>query len=319
MKAIRVHETGGPEVLKLEEVPNLQAGPGEVVVKVHAAGVNPVDTYFRAGGAYKPTLPYTPGMDAAGVVHQAGAGVSRVRDGQRVYVARSISGTYAEYVLCKQEQVRPLPDNVSFEQGAGVYVPYATAYRALFQRAQARPGETVLVHGASGGVGIAAVQVARAAGLTVIGTASTEEGRKLVAAEGAHHVLDHSKDDYVPKLMEVTNTEGAQVILEMTANVNLQKDLSMVAHGGRIVIIGSRGTIEIDPRAIMARDVTLLGMILLTIDNAAAEELHAALYAGLENGSYRPIVGKQFPLAQAAKSHIAVMERGAYGKIVLIP
>ena len=320
MKAIRVHEFGGPEVMKLEEVPNLTAGPGQVVVSVKAVGVNPVDSYIRSGTyALKPPLPYTPGMDAAGTVEAVGEGVESVEVGERVYVAGTLSGAYAEQALCDASQVHHLPERVSFAQGAGVNVPYATAYRALYHRAQGQPGETVLVHGASGGVGIAAVQMARAGGLTVIGTAGTEKGRKLVLEQGAHHVVDHRKEGYAEEIMALTKGRGVDVILEMLANVNLAKDLTLLALRGRVVVIGNRGSIEINPRATMQRDLSILG---LTLMNATKEELvgiHAALIAGLESGTLNPVVGREMPLADAPRAHRAVMEPGAYGKIILIP
>ena len=175
MKAIRVHQFGDPEVMHLEELPDPRPGPGQVVVRVKAVGVNPVDTYIRTGTYTQPPLPYTPGLDAAGIVESAGEGVKQVRPGDRVYLAGSLSGTYAERALCETSHVQPLPQAVSFSQGAGVSVPYATAYRALFHRAKAVPGEVVLIHGASGGVGLAALQIARAAGLTVIGTTGTDQ------------------------------------------------------------------------------------------------------------------------------------------------
>ena len=320
MKAIRVHEFGGPEVLSLEEVPEPQAAAGQVVVRVRAAGVNPVDTYIRGGAhAVKPALPYTPGLDAAGVVEAVGEGVTRLSAGQRVYVAGSLSGTYAELTLCAESQAHALPRSVSFAQGAGVSTPYATAYRALFQRARAVPGETVFVHGASGGVGTAAVQIARAAGLRVVGTAGTEEGRRLVSEQGAHEVLDHTAPGYLERLTELTGGRGPDVILEMLANVNLNHDLGVVAKAGRVVVIGSRGTVEINPRLAMTRDATVLGM---TLFNASPQELasvHAALGAGLEAGTLRPVVGRELPLAEAARAHEEVLKPGAHGKIVLIP
>ena len=320
MKAIRVHEFGGPEVMKLEEVPNLAPGPGQVVVSVKAVGVNPVDSYIRAGTyAAKPPLPYTPGMDAAGTVEAVGEGVESVEVGERVYVAGTLRGAYAEQTLCDAWQVHRLPERVSFAQGAGVNVPYATAYRALYNRAHGQPAETVLVHGASGGVGIAAVQMARAGGLTVIGTAGTEKGRKLVLEQGAHHVVDHRKEGYAEEIMALTNGRGVDVILEMLANVNLAKDLTLLALRGRVVVIGNRGSIEINPRATMQRDLSILG---LTLMNATKEELvgiHAALLAGLESGTLNPVVGREMPLADAPRAHRAVMEPGAYGKIILIP
>jgi NADPH2:quinone reductase len=306
--------------MRLEEAAEPRAGAGQVVVRVRAAGVNPVDTYIRAGAyARRPELPYTPGSDAAGVVEEVGEGVRGVKVGDRVYVAGSVSGTYAELALCDESEVHPLPERVTFEQGAGVFVPYATAYRALFQRARALPGETVFVHGASGGVGTAAVQLARAAGLRVVGTAGTEEGRRLVGEQGAHAVLDHRAPDYLEQLKDLTGGRGADVILEMLANVNLDRDLGVLALGGRVVVIGSRGTVEINPRQAMTRDATILGMTLFNISPQERQGIHAALGAGLEAGTLSPVVGRELPLAEAPRSHEEVLKPGAYGKIVLVP
>ena len=320
MKAICVHEFGGPEVLRLQEAPMPQPGPGEVVVRMHAAGVNPVETYIRAGTyARLPELPYTPGNDGAGVVEQVGSDVTEFKAGDHVYTSGSISGTYAEFALCKKEQVHPLPANVSFAQGAAMGTPYATAYRGLLQRAGAKPGETVLVHGASGGVGTAAVQLARARGLRVFGTGGSDDGIKLTRQQGAHEVFDHRAPDHFEQIMKATGRHGVDVIVEMLANVNLGKDLTILAKGGRVVIIGSRGPVEIDPRNTMQRDADVRGMILPNTPPAELASIHAALVAGLENGTLRPVIGKEFPLANAAKAHRAVMEPGALGKIVLVP
>ena len=320
MKAIRIHEFGGPEVLKLEDVPEPRPAAGQVLVRVRAAGVNPVDTYIRSGAhAIKPPLPYTPGLDAAGTVEAASEGVTRFETGQRVYVAGSLSGTYAELTLCNESQAHALPERVSFAQGAGVFTPYATAYRALFLRARALPGETVLVHGASGGVGTAAVQIARAAGLRVVGTAGTEEGLRLVSEQGAHEVLNHREEGYLERLTELTEGRGPDVILEMLANVNLDKDLGVVAKYGRVVVIGSRGTVEINPRLAMTRDATVLGMTLFNASPQEMASVHAALGAGLESGTLRPVVGREMPLAEAARAHEEVLKPGAHGKIVLVP
>ncbi|HEY2461839.1 MAG TPA: NADPH:quinone reductase, partial [Candidatus Acidoferrum sp.] len=192
MKAILVREFGAPEVQKLEDVPTPKAGAGQVLVRIKAAGVNPSDTYMRSG-AYpvKPPLPYTPGSDGAGTIEAVGDGVKKVKVGDRVYTARTVSGTYAEFSVALESQVHHLPDKISFAQGAGVYVPYGTAYHALHHFAHARGGETVLVHGASGGVGIASVQIARAMGMTVFGTAGTDKGLDLAKREGAHQVFNH--------------------------------------------------------------------------------------------------------------------------------
>jgi NADPH:quinone reductase len=318
MKAVRVHEFGGPEVLRLEDMPTPKPGPGEMLVQIHATGVNPVETYIRAGTyARLPELPYTPGNDGAGVVEQVGANVSEFKTGDRVYTAGSLSGTYAEFALCKKDQVHPLPANVSFAQGAAIGTPYATAYRGLLQRATVKPGETVLVHGASGGVGIAAVQLARADGLRVFGTAGSDEGLKLAREQGAHEVFDHRAPEHFEQVMKATGGRGVDVIVEMLANVNLGKDLTILAKGGRVVIIGSRGPVEIDPRNTMQRDADVRGMILPNTPPAEMASIHAALVAGLENGTLRPVIGKEFPLAEAAQAHRAVRESGALGKIVL--
>jgi NADPH:quinone reductase len=320
VKAIRVKEFGGPEVLRLEEVPAPQPGSGQVLVRVHAIGVNPVETYVRAGTyARLPALPYTPGNDGAGVVDQVGPDVSEFKPGNRVYTSGSVSGTYAEFALCRTEQVYRLPENVPFAQGAAMGTPYATAYRGLFQRADAKPGETVLVHGASGGVGTAAVQLACARGLCVFGTAGSAQGRKLAREQGADEVFDHRAPDHFEQIMNATSGRGVDVIVELLANVNLGKDLTILAKGGRVAIIGSRGRVEIDPRDTMQRDVDLRGMVLPNTPPAELASIHAALVAGLENGTLRPLIGKEFLLAEAAQAHRAVMEPGALGKIVLIP
>ncbi len=320
MKAIRVENFGGAEEMKVKDVPDLKPESGQVVVKVKAAGVNPVDVYIRSGSyAVKPTLPYTPGIDGAGTIEAIGDGVKGYKKGDRVYIGGSLSGTYAEYALCKAPQVHPLAERVSFAQGAGVNVPYATASRALFQMARCKAGEMVLVHGASGGVGVAAIQIGRAAGLCMIGTASTERGRKLVQEVGAHHVADHSKTGYMTEILNITDGKGVGVILEMLANVNLNNDLNLVRKGGRVVVIGSRGEIQIDPRRIMDKESQIMGVKLINACDYDLYTIHSALVAGLDNGTLSPVVGQELPLAKAPDAHTAVMQPGSYGKIVLIP
>jgi len=320
VKAIRVREFGGPEQLKLEEVPDLRPAAGQIVVRIRAVGVNPVDAYIRQGAyAVKPNLPYTPGMDGSGEVIGVGEGVTGRAVGDRVYVAGSLSGTYAEQTLCAEGQVHPLPARASFAQGAAMGVPYATAYRALFHKARIQPGETLLVHGATGGVGTAAVQLARAQGATVIATGGTPEGRALLLKEGAHHVSDHHAPDMAEHLAKITNGRGVDVILEMLANQNLGKDLRMLAKLGRVVVVGSRGPVEINARDLMGRDGQIIAMTLFNVPPDDLARIHAALVAGLENGTLQPIIGRQLPLAQAARAHEEVMKpSGAHGKMVLL-
>jgi NADPH2:quinone reductase len=320
MKAIQVQQFGPPEVLVLEEVPTPKPGSGEVLVHVRAAGVNPYDTYMRAGTyAVKPSLPYTPGSDAAGTVEAVGSGVTKVKPGDRVYTAKTITGAYAEYALALESQVYLLPEKISFAQGAGLWVPYGAAYTALHHHAHARAGEMLLIHGASGGVGTAAVQFARAQGLAVIGTAGTQRGLELVKKEGAHHVFDHTKAGYAEEIQKVTGGKGVNVVLEMLANVNLATDLKLLALNGRVIVIGNRGEITINPRELMARRAMVRGFTLWAATEAESIEIHAAIAAGLENGTLRPIVGKELPLKEAPKAHQEVMAPGAFGKIVLTP
>jgi len=319
MKAILVREFGDPEVLKLEEVPTPKPQAGQVLVKIHAAGVNPYDTYMRAGTyAIKPPLPYTPGSDAAGVVEAVGSGVTKVKPGDRVYTAKTITGAYAEYTLTLEDQVQKLPANITFDQGAAIWVPYGTAYHALKQEAKARAAETVLVHGASGGVGTAALQIARAEGLTVFGTAGTDKGLDLVKREGAHQAFNHTKPGYTDEILKATGGRGVDIVLEMLANANLAADLKLLATYGRVIVIGNRGEITINPRDLMSRRASVRGFTLWAVTPAETAEIHAALYAGFENGTLRPVVGKEIPLAEAARAHKEVLAPGASGKIILV-
>jgi NADPH:quinone reductase len=325
MRAIRVHEFGGPSVLRLEEIPDPKPGPGEVLVRVRAAGINPVDAYMHTGTyARKPPLPYTPGQDGAGEIEAVGADVAGFTTGDRVYIAgvgntAAGVGTYAERTVCASAHLHRLPARASFPQGAALGVPYCTAYRALFQKAGAKPGETVLVHGATGGVGIAAVELAHARGLTVIGSGGTDKGLAAVKEHGADVVVNHRSPDYTNEIVRATGGRGVNLIIEMAAHVNLDRDLGLLAKGGRVVVVGNRGRVEIDARQAMGRDATVLGMTLFNVTEAEFVEIHAGLVAGLENGTLNPLVGRELPLTDAARAHEAVMEPGALGKIVLLP
>jgi NADPH:quinone reductase len=323
MKAIVVHQFGGPEVLKYESAPQPTAGPGQLLVHVEAAGVNPADTYMRSGNyARKPALPYTPGVDGAGVIEGIGAAQppgANWKMGDRVYLSGSVTGTYAEYAVVASADAHPLPDEVSFAQGAGLHIPYATAYRALFQKGHGKPNETVLIHGASGGVGIAAVQFAHAAGMRVIGTAGSDRGRELVKREGADYVLDHKAADLGAQVLKLTENRGADLIIEMLANVNLGNDLKMLAPHGRVVIVGSRGGVQITPRDLMQREGAIYAVMLWNVSPEEMSAINAAISAGLGNGSLCPVVGNEIPLAEAARAQTEIMSTTAYGKMVLVP
>jgi NADPH:quinone reductase len=320
MKAIVVRQFGEPDVMKLEELPTPEPAGSQVLVRIKAAGVNPVDTYLRSGNhAHAPELPYTPGKDGAGIVEAVGEGVTKFKPGDRIYTANTLTGTYAEFALSEEKDLGKLPDRVSFEEGACIWTPYATSYRALFQKAKAKSGESVLIHGASGGVGIAAVQWAKNVGLTVFGTASSPEGRELVKEQGANHVVDHSADGYLGEIRELNGNKGIDIIIEMLANVNLQHDFDVLAMFGRITVVGNRGSLEFTPRAVMNKDATIYGMSLFNSLQADRDEIHAAVFDGLSKGFLNPVVREAIPLAEAPRAHSQILESKAFGKIVLIP
>ena len=328
MKAILVREHGGPDVLKLADVPDPKPGPDQVVVGIRAVGVNPVDVYIRTGAyARKPALPFIPGSDAGGEIEAVGANVTTWKRGDRVFIHGTAAehtvghygGAYAERAACRLDHVYPLPAHLSFAQGAAVGVTYATAYRGLFHRANTRPGETVLVHGATGGVGSAAVQIAHAHGIRVIGSGGSDRGLQAVRDCGADVIVNHRQPNYLEEVMRATDGRGVDVVLEMAAHINLDKDLSILAQRGRVVVIGNRGRVEIDARQTMARDASILGMTLFNISDPDMASINAYVVAGLANRTLNPIVGREFPLAEAAKAQDAVMEPGALGKIALIP
>jgi NADPH2:quinone reductase len=311
MHAITVEQFGGPEVLVLREVEDPRPGPGQVLVRLRAAGVNPVETYIRQGQyARLPALPYIPGSDGAGDVLEVGPGVTHLEVGDRVFV--SGVPTYAEQTVAPATAVRRLPDHLSYAEGAALGVPYRTAYRALFTAGQARPGEWVLVHGASGGVGVAALQFGRAAGLLMVGTASTAAGRAVIEAQGAY-ALDH---DRLPEAMGHTGGRGFDVIVEMAAHVGLGAVLSALAPRGRVVVVGSRAPVSINARDLMNREASIIGVMAATA-GPDADVFDRALTAGLQAGSLKPVVWKRWPLAEAGQAHVAVIAGGAQGKIVL--
>ena len=312
MRAIVMTAFGGPEVLRLTDIPEPEPEHGQIRVRLYAAGVNPAEAYIRTGqyAFFKPTLPYTPGFDGAGVVDKVGEGVQGSNPGDRVFVtaltARRNTGTYAEKVVCDAEAVHLLPDAVTLEQGAAVGFPGMAAYRALFQCAGLKPAERILIHGASGGVGTVAVQLARACGAFVIGTAGSPASMELVRSIGAHIVLDP------------TQGVGPDVVLEMLADKNLENDMRMIAKHGRIVVIGSRGSLEMTPRLLMAKESAVMGMAIWHSAPEEARMAEAAVAAALRSGALRPVLGDILPLEKAAQAHEDIIARGGKpGKMLL--
>lgn len=321
MKAIVVSEFGDESVLEEKIVPVPEPRRGEVRVKLVAAGVNPVESYIRAGNyPTLPALPYTPGNDGAGIVDAIGDEVESLKKGDRVFVAAALAerntGTYAEYAVCDASAVQALPESLSFEQGAGLGTPGLAAGDALFIRAAIKPGEIVLVHGASGGVGMLAVQLARRRGAIVFGTAGDQDGMALVARLGAHRTFNHREEGYIDDIADATHGHGVDAIIETNAHINLMKDLSMTGRRGRIVVVGSRGTIEFDPRATMRADAAILGMGAGNMSKAELSQVMHALGAALENGM-ETVIDKTFALADARQAHKAIGGHGKNGKIVL--
>lgn len=320
MKAIRVHQFGGPEVLKYEtDVPIPKPGNSDLLIRVKAVGVNPVETYIRAGAyARKPQLPFTPGGDCAGIVEEVGSDVRNFKKGDRVFTSRTVTGSYAEYTVSPTSFVHPLPEVLTFAQGTALGTPYLTAYRALFHRAFAKAGEIVFVHGASGGVGIAAVQIARAYGMKVIGTAGTAAGLELVKKAGGHFVFNHRDAGYLDEVRSAAGANGIDVIIENAAHINLGTDLTLLSGGGRVAVVGSRGPIEVNPRDTMSREATITGVMLIHASVKELAESHAAIQAGIEAGWLSPIVGKEFLLEKASDAHTDIITgSGALGKMVL--
>lgn len=321
MRAIRVFEFGGPEVLKLQsDVVVPVPKDGQVLIKVHACGVNPVETYIRSGTySRKPLLPYTPGTDVAGVIESVGNNVFAFKKGDRVFTTNTISGGYAEYALAAGHTVYALPENLDFKQGAAIGIPYFTAFRALLHRARVKAGESVLVHGASGGVGLAACQIARAYGLKVLGTAGSEEGQKLVLQNGAHEVFNHKATNYIDKIKKSVGEKGIDVIIEMLANVNLSNDLKLLSYGGRVIVVGSRGPIEINPRDTMVKETSITGISLFSSTKEEFQQFASALQAGMEIGWLKPVIGSQYPLEKIAEAHENIIHgSGTVGKMVLL-
>ena len=320
MKAIQVSEFGAPDVMQIQEIDEPICGADEVVIRVRAVGVNPVETYIRAGTyAAKPQLPYTPGSDAAGEIESVGDNVREYSRGDRVFTIGQNSAAYAEKMTVKSENLRRLPDHISYAQGAAINVPFGTAYRALLGIAKVQNGETVMIHGGSGGVGVAAIQIARSRGFTIIATAGSESGVKLIKNQGAKYALNHNDADCVSDALGATCGRGADVILEMLANVNLPNDLELLARYGRIVVIGSRGETTIDPRKMMAKDATVRGMMLWNTPPAEMKSMYDDIETMLGSGALNPIVQREFALHDAPRAHEAVMGGASHGKIVLIP
>ena len=324
MKAVQIHTYGGPEVLKTVEIEEPNPSAGEVKVKLYTTGLNPSESYTISGnyGYNIPDLPYTPGYDGAGTVEEVGHDVTEFKVGDRVYLtafsADRTTGTYAEKIVLDAKNVYSLPDNISFLEAAGLGIPAFTAYKALFLKARICAGEIVLIHGASGSVGSMAVQMAKAKGAIVIGTSSTEEGRQLILDIGADYALNHISEENKDELNKITDNQGPDVIIEMLANVNLETDSKIIANYGRIVVVGSRGTIEFTPRNLMTNEASITGMTFTYPTEEEMQEMEHGINAFLKSGVIKPVIGKKFSLDEPKEAHEALMGSSGNGRTIFV-
>ncbi len=320
MKAIRVEATGGPEVLKLVEVPTLEKpGPGQVVVRLHAAGVNFMDVGQRRG-SYPVKLPFTPGAEGAGTVESVGEGVVSVKPSDRVAYT-GVPGSYAEKVLAPADRLIPLPDDLSFEQGAAFPLQGMTAHYLIHDFRKLKPGDFVLIHAAAGGVGGLLVQWARHLGATVIGTTSSDEKAKRVLEAGAHHVIDYTHQDFLAETKLLTNGHGADLIIDGVGKTTFPGDLGAAAVHGHIVIFGgSSGSADpISPNLLMARALSLSGGSLQNFILTREDLMRRAndVMEELRQGWLKLNMNPAIPLAQAGKAHELLESRKTQGKLIL--
>ncbi|MFC4448177.1 NADPH:quinone reductase [Halorussus aquaticus] len=319
MRAVRYHEHGGPGVLTVEDAERPDPGRGEVRVEVRAAGVNPVDTYFREGSYEPPELPMVPGSDLAGVVDAVGEDVDEFAEGDRVFgtgLGNDRQGTYAEYAVAPTDRLARLPENVDFEEGAAAALVGVTAWRALVDHAGLEPAETCLVHGGSGGVGHVAVQLADAAGARVVTTAAAEYHDRLEEL-GADSPVDYGREDLADAVVEAAGRPD--VILDHRLDDYLDFDAEVGTQGVRVVGIGNTqpeaGFDNV--AAARAQEMTLQLMSMYNTPDMSA--VLGKLARLLESGDLRPHVSKRYDLDEAAEAQKSVLQNSFFGKLVVTP
>jgi len=322
MKAVRIHEHGGPEVLRYEEIPLPEPGRGEARIKVEAAGVNFTDIYNRIG-LYKGTLPYTLGSEAAGTVDAVGPEVTEVKPGDRVAYAMHL-GAYAEYVVVPAWRLVPLPPAIDGRTAAAVILQGMTVHYLTHSTYPLKPGETVLVHAAAGGVGRLLVQVAKRLGARVIGTVSSEEKARLAREAGADEVILYTKEDFEEAVKRATGGRGVDVVYDSVGKTTAEKSLNCLRPRGYLVLFGnaSGAAPPIDPLTLMAKGSLYLTRPTLThYAGNRAELLQRArvVFDWVASEQVKVRIAKTFPLAEAAEAHRALEGRGVAGKILLLP
>jgi len=321
MKALRAHQFGGPEVLRLEDAPDPQVQAGQVQIRVRAAGINPADLVRLSGRLGTLPLPYIPGTDVCGEVEAVGAGVANVKVGDRI-CGRAFAGGYAEKTCLVANEVVALPANLSWEQGAAIPIPFFTAYRALYHKAQLRPGETVLVSAGGGGVGVAAIQLAKVTNARVLTTVGSREKAERTRELGADVAINYREQDFVAEVQKATGGKGANVIIENVAADNLAKDFGAIALNGRIVLVGTGTGKAADASfgvlGALFKDVAVLGMSLVNA-GPVIQEMAAALTHLFAAGSIKAVVSRAYPLAEAKEALGDLVAGRVFGKLVLCP
>ena len=322
MKAIRVADVGGPDVLRLEEVPVPEPGPGQILLRVEAAGVNFVDVYHRKG-LYKVQLPFTPGREAAGVVERVGADVRGIRPGDRV-VSETVVGGYADYALVAADRAVPVPDGVDTRLAAAVMLQGLTAHYLAYSTYPLRSGETCLVHAAAGGVGLLLCQIASRIGAHVIGTAGSEEKARLARQAGAAEVILYAETDFLEEVRRLTGGSGVQVVYDSVGRTTFLKGLDCLAPRGLMALYGqSSGPVEpLDPQLLNQKGSLFLTRPTLAHYVSSRSELlrrSEELLGWVQDGSLRVRIGREFPLASAAEAHTELEGRRTTGKVLLAP
>jgi NADPH2:quinone reductase len=324
MKAIVATRWGEPSELEYAEVPDPAPGAGQVLIDVRAIGCNFPDILMVQGKyQVKPPLPFSPGHEIAGVVRAVGAGVTRVRPGERV-IASLEWGGYAERAVAAAERVYTIPDAMPFDQAAAFFVVYQTGYCALVQRAALQPGEWLLVHGAAGGVGLAAVQLGKTLGARVIATAGTPEKLEVARQSGADVLIDYRTEDWVERVKAVTGGEGADVIYDPVGGDVFDGSTKCLAFEGRLLTIGFAGgripTLAIN--RVLLKNISVVGVHWGYYQRRGSPLVHEWTHALLKlyaDGRIRPVIYRAYPLREAGTALGALASRESYGKVVLVP
>ena len=321
MKAMRAHQFGGPEQLRFEDAPDPQAQAGQVQIRVRATGINPADLVRLSGRLQPLSLPYIPGTDVCGEVEAVGAGVTHVKKGDRVF-GRTAVGGYAEKTCLAASEAIPLPSNLSFAEGAAIPIPFYTAYRALHHKAALKAGETVLISAGGGGVGVAAIQLAKLAGARVLTTVGSSDKAERTRALGADVAINYKEQDFAAEVQKFTDGKGADVIIENVAADNLAKDLPILARDGRIILVGT-GTGK-GPEGHFAvmhalmKDANILGMSLVNA-TPVIPEMATTLTGLFASGKLKAVISKTYALSEAQQALADLVAGRVFGKLVLNP